>query len=41
LQGFKARKLHWNPEAQREATLKEVDGEIVETATVYMENVLK
>ncbi|MED3562354.1 DNA sulfur modification protein DndB [Bacillus xiapuensis] len=38
---LKSRKLHWNPEAQREATIKEVNGEIVETATVYMHNVLE
>lgn len=37
---LRARKLHWNPEAQREATLKEVNGTIVEQATVYMENVM-
>lgn len=38
---LKSRKLHWNPEAQREATAKVVNGEIVETATVYMHNVLE
>jgi hypothetical protein len=38
---LRARKLHWNPEAQREATLKEVNGTIIEQATVYMENVLE
>jgi hypothetical protein len=36
---LKSRKLHWNPEAQREATRKVVNGQIVEEATVYMENV--
>jgi hypothetical protein len=36
---LKSRKLHWNPEAQREATIKEVNGEIIETATIYMHNV--
>jgi hypothetical protein len=38
---LRARKLHWNPEAQREATTKVIDGEIIETATVYMHNVLE
>jgi hypothetical protein len=36
---LKSRKLHWNPEAQREATRKIVNGQIIEEATVYMENV--
>jgi hypothetical protein len=36
---LKSRKLHWNPEAQREATRKVVNGGIIEEATVYMENV--
>jgi hypothetical protein len=36
---LKSRKLHWNPEAQREATRKIINGQIIEEATVYMENV--
>lgn len=36
---LKSRKLHWNPDAQRESTRKVVNGEIVEEATLYMENV--
>ena len=36
---LKSRKLHWNPESQREATYKVVNGEIIETATFYMHNV--
>jgi hypothetical protein len=38
---LKSRKLHWNPEAQREATIKEINGEIIETATIYMHNVIE
>ncbi|MED3550171.1 DNA sulfur modification protein DndB [Cytobacillus praedii] len=37
---FRARLLNWNPASQREATYKRVNGEIVEEATVYMENVI-
>lgn len=36
---LKSRKLHWNPESQREATYKVVNGEIVEQATFYMHNI--
>jgi hypothetical protein len=36
---LKARKLHWNPESQREATNKVINGEIVEVATIHMHNV--
>jgi hypothetical protein len=36
---LKSRKLHWNPESQREATNKVVNGEIIEVATVHMHNV--
>lgn len=38
---LKGRKLHWNPESQREATYKKVQGEIVEEATLIMSNVLE
>lgn len=36
---LRARLLNWNPESQREATYKVVNGEVVEEATLYMENV--
>lgn len=35
----RSRLLNWNPEVQREATYKKVNGEIIEEATLYMENV--
>lgn len=36
---YKSRLLHWNPESQRESTYKMVNGNIIEQATLYMENV--
>jgi hypothetical protein len=36
---YKSRLLHWNPESQREATLRIVNGNMIEQATIYMENV--
>lgn len=36
-----SRKLHWNPESQREATYKRVNGEIIEEATLIMPNVIE
>jgi hypothetical protein len=36
---LKSRKLHWNPESQRESTRKIINGEIIEEATIYMHNV--
>jgi hypothetical protein len=36
---FNSRKLHWNPDAQREATKTVVNGEIMEVATIYQENI--
>jgi hypothetical protein len=38
---LKSRKLHWNPESQREATYKVVNGEIIEEATLIMPNVIE
>jgi hypothetical protein len=36
-----SRKLHWNPESQREATYKVINGETIEEATLHMENVIQ
>lgn len=36
---YNSRKLNWNPESQREATYKKVDNQIIETATIYQQNV--
>lgn len=36
---LKSRKLHWNPESQREATYKVINGQIIEQATFYAHNI--
>lgn len=38
---LKSRLLHWNPESQREATYKKINGEIIEEATLIMANVIE
>lgn len=38
---LQSRLIHWNPESQREATLKIVDNEVIPTPTIYMKNVLE
>ncbi|WP_080845642.1 DNA sulfur modification protein DndB [Cytobacillus gottheilii] len=38
---LKSKLLNWNPESQREATYRRVNGEMVEEATVYLDNVIE
>jgi hypothetical protein len=38
---LQSRLIHWNPESQREATLKIIDNEVIPTPTIYMKNVLE
>ena len=38
---LQSRLIHWNPESQREATLKIIDNEIIPMPTIYMKNVLE